>query len=161
LDVIEGGETVVALDAAGKTIRRFDKDDPQFGRGWGKGDRLHFRNWLEAIRTRDPAKLTAGILESHLSAALCHTGMISHRLGQKAPLRRIREQVKGNELLSERFESFRQHLADNGLDLEKAEATLGPWLAIDPTTEQFIDHPAGNALLTREYRPPFVVPRDL
>lgn len=160
LIVIEGGETVVALDAADKTIRRFDKDDPQFGRGWMKGERLHFRNWLDAIRTRDPAKLTAGILESHLSAALCHTGMISHRLGQKAPVRRIREQVQGNEILSERFESFRQHLADNGLDLEKTQATLGPWLAIDPKTEQFIDNPAANALLTRPYRKPFVVPRE-
>ena len=60
LIVIEGGETVVALDAAGKTIRRFDKDDPQFGRGWTKGEQLHFRNWLEAIRTRRPGQADGG-----------------------------------------------------------------------------------------------------
>ena len=99
LIVIEGGETVVALDAAGKIIHRFDKDDPQFGRGWTKGERLHFRNWLEAIHTRDTSKLTAGILESHLSAALCHTGMISHRLGRKMPASRIRQEVSSNAAL--------------------------------------------------------------
>jgi len=158
LIVIEGGETVAALDPAGKIIHRFHKDDPQFGRGWTKGERLHFRNWLEAIHTRDTAKLTAGILESHLSAALCHTGMISHRVGQKMPASRIRRELRSNRLLSERFEAFCEHLGRNGVDLEKTCATLGPWLAMDPKAERFLDNPAASALLTREYRKPFVVP---
>ena len=46
-------KSLVAVDPAGKTIRRFDKAHPQYGRGWSKGDQFHFRNWLEAIRTRD------------------------------------------------------------------------------------------------------------
>ena len=35
---------------------------------------------------------------------------------------------------------------------------LGPWLAIDSDTETFPDNPAASAMLTREYRKPFVVP---
>lgn len=158
LAVVEGGEKLVAVDRAGKTIRRFDTTHPEFGRGWSKGDQFHFRSWLEAIRTRDPAKLTAEILEGHLSSALCHTGMISHRLGRKLPAGRIRREVDNTSLLAERFESFCDHLTRNAVDLEKSHATLGPWLAMDPTTERFIDNPAADALLSRRYRQPFVVP---
>jgi hypothetical protein len=159
LAVVEGGETIVAVDRHGQTIRRFDQTHPQFGRGWGKGDQFHFRSWLEAIRTRDPARLTAESLEGHLSAALCHMGMISHRLGQPLPASRIRDHVRDNSLLLERFESFHDHLSRNGIDLEKTQATLGPWLAVDPVRERFSDNPAANAMVSRAYRQPFVVPR--
>ncbi len=159
LAVIEGGESITAVDAAGKTIRGFDQMHPQFGRGWSKGDQFHFRSWLDAIRTRDPGKLNAPILEGHLSTGLCHTGMISHRLGEKLPASRIRQEVKNHPLLAERFESFREHLARNGVDLEKTHATFGPWLAMDPKAERFIDNPAADALLARKYREPFVVPK--
>jgi hypothetical protein len=158
LIVVDGGMTTVAVDPAGKTIRRFDKPHPEFGRGWSKGDHLHFRNWQEAIRTRDRAKLTAEILEGHLSSALCHTGMISHRLGEKLPTSGIRSQAAADPLLAQRFEAFCEHLVRNGIDPEKTQATLGPWLAMDPTAERFVDAPAADALLTRDYRKPFVVP---
>lgn len=158
LAVVDGGEAILALDPAGKTIRRFDTQHPKFGRGWSKGDQFHFRNWLDAIRTRDRTKLTAEILEGHLSSALCHTGMISHRLGQRVSASRIQQQLADHVLLSERFASFCDHLARNGVDLEKTPATLGPWLAMAPEREQFLDNPAANVLLTRDYRKPFVVP---
>jgi len=151
--------TTVAVDPSGKTIRRFDKPHPEFGRGWSKGDHLHFRNWQEAMRTRDRAKLTAEIVEGHLSSALCHTGMISHRLGQKLPASRIRRQVADYPLLSERFEGFCEHLVRSGIDPEKTQATLGPWLAMDAAAERFLDAREADAVLTREYRSPFVVPQ--
>jgi predicted dehydrogenase len=159
LAVVEGGESIVAVDRNGQTIRRFDQTHPQFGRGWSKGDQFHFRSWLEAIRTRDPARLTAESLEGHVSAALCHTGMISHRLGQPQPASRIREQIQDNPLLAERFASFHEHLSRNGIDLEQTHATLGPWLAVDAVQERFLDNPAANALVSRPYREPFVVPQ--
>jgi predicted dehydrogenase len=158
LAVVEGGESLVAVDKDGKTIRRFDSAHPQYGRGWSKGDHYHFRNWLEAIRTRQPAQLTAESLEGHLSSALCHIGMISHRLGRKMPASQIRKQVTGQAVLSERFEAFCDHLTRNGLDLEKTHATLGPWLALDTEQERFRDNPAANAMLSRDYRKPYVVP---
>jgi len=159
LAVVEGGESLVAVDREGKTIHRFDQVHPQFGRGWSKGDNFHFRNWLEAIRSRDAARLHAEALEGHLSAGLCHTGMISHRLGRRLPADRIRDQVQVPPLLAERFASFCDHLSRNGIDLEQTHATLGPWLDMDPVQERFLDNAAANALLTRSYREPFVVPQ--
>jgi hypothetical protein len=38
--------------------------------------------------------------------------------------------------------------------------TLGPWIGIDSDKENFIDSPAANAMLTRDYRKPFVVPAE-
>ncbi len=156
--VVEGGESLVAIDHQGRTIRRFEQVHPQFGRGWGKGDNLHFRNWLQAIRTRDPACLTAGVHEGHVSAALCHMGMISHRLGQPSPASHIGEQVQRHPLLAERFGAFCDHLSRNGIDLERTHTMLGPWLDMDPTQERFMDHPVANELVGRRYREPFVVP---
>ena len=46
------------------------------------------------------------------------------------------------------------------MDIDKTPLALGPWLAIDSEKERFIDSPAANALLTREYRKPFVVPDE-
>jgi hypothetical protein len=44
------------------------------------------------------------------------------------------------------------------VDLQKTPATLGTVLKMDPKTEQFLDNPQANQMLTREYRAPFVVP---
>ena len=52
------------------------------------------------------------------------------------------------------------HLRDNGVDLERTRLSLGPLLRIDSEREAFSDHPEANALLTREYRRPFVVPAE-
>ena len=84
--------------------------------------------------------------------------MISHRLGQKTLIHQIGKQVQRHKLLSGRLASLQEHLAVNGIDLEKTEITLGAELTIDPKQEQFIDNPGANTLLTRAYRQPFVVP---
>jgi hypothetical protein len=53
-----------------------------------------------------------------------------------------------------------EHLASNQVDLAKASLTFGVPLAIDAQRERFIgpEAAAANALLTRQYRAPFVVP---
>jgi hypothetical protein len=52
------------------------------------------------------------------------------------------------------------HFAANNVDLDKTPAALGQLLAINPAAEKLTgpDAPAANALLTRAYRAPFVVP---
>lgn len=40
----------------------------------------HFRNWLAAVRSRNPADLSAEILEGHMSSALCHLANIAYRV---------------------------------------------------------------------------------
>lgn len=156
--VVDGGDRAIAVDPQGKIMRQFDKTDPQFGRGWSKGDHYNFASWQQAIRSRNPADLKAEILEGHLSSGLCHTGMISHRVGQSMTDGEIRERIQGNRLLAERFESMKEHLRRNEIDLGKTRVSLGPWLTMDPKTERFLDNSQANALLTRDYRKPFVVP---
>ena len=53
-----------------------------------------------------------------------------------------------------------QRLSGNGADLERNQLCLGPLLRIDSEREAFSGHPDANALLTREYRRPFVVPAE-
>jgi predicted dehydrogenase len=45
-------------------------------------DTAHFRNWVEAIRSRQPDVLHAEIAEGHRSSALCHLGNIAYRTGR-------------------------------------------------------------------------------
>ena len=52
-----------------------------------------------------------------------------------------------------------EHLAkDNGLKLDGLTYRLGRKLTVDAKTESFVGDPEANALLTRDYRKPFVVP---
>lgn len=51
------------------------------GPGADEGDDLyHFKNFINAVRTRDASSLNAPIIEGHLSSALAHLGLASCRL---------------------------------------------------------------------------------
>jgi hypothetical protein len=58
------------------------------------------------------------------------------------------------------FERTKKHLADNGGDIDETRLTVGPWLEFDPDRKRFIGNAAADAMLTREYREPFVVPAE-
>jgi predicted dehydrogenase len=128
----------------------------------GPGDD-HFDNFLKAVRSRKVEDLHADILEGHQSSALCHLGNISHRLGTVASSKEILGQLADREIhdeVAETFDRNRQHLRNNGVDVDKTPLTLGPWLAIDAKRESFVGSPQADALLTRAYRLPFVVPSE-
>lgn len=122
----------------------------------------HFANFIKAVRSRKREDQNAEILEGHTSTAVIHTANISYRLGQQASPAEIRRQLESlkiaNENVIETFELTQKHLADNGVDIEQERLTIGPWLKIDSDQETFVGNPAANALLTRDYRKPFVVP---
>ena len=126
----------------------------------------HVFNFVKAVRSRNVGDLRMDVLEGHLSTALVHLANISYRLGKAAPAEAIREAIKdrGSEAV-ETFERFREHLTFNGVDWTKTEAVLGPWLEIDAEKEQFVGSgdlvAKANQLVTREYRPPFVVPENV
>ena len=136
----------LVYDRAGKLIKKFDAGGN------------HHANFIKAVRSRKPSDLNAEILEGHLSSALCHTGNISYRLGQKANPGEVLEQVKGHPAFAESFGRCLEHLAVNGVDINSDQLVLGAPLEINPKTEKIKNNPAGNAMLTREYRHPFVVP---
>jgi len=149
-----GTEGIIAgtslFDPDGKLIRPFE----------GRGEN-HFANFLKAVRSRNVSDLNADILEGHQSTALCHLGNISYRLGAPAApeaIERELDQLPSRDLALETFDRTRQHLADNDIDLTKTPVTLGAALRLDPHKEAFQDNPRADALLTREYRSPFVVP---
>ncbi|UCC97372.1 MAG: Gfo/Idh/MocA family oxidoreductase [Phycisphaerales bacterium] len=121
----------------------------------------HFDNFIKAVRSRKREDLNAEVEQGHISTAVVNVANISQRLGEPASPRQIQralEALKVNENVAETFQEIREHLADNGVDIEKTPLTLGPWLTIDSDNERFIDSPAANTMLTRDYRKPFVVP---
>ena len=154
----DGGQALLAMDPQGKIIKRFEKKDPQRGIGWTKGDGFIFENWVAAMRSRKAADLAAEILEGHLSSALCHTGMISHRLGRGASPEEILEQIRADRVASEHFEDMKEHLRRNEIDFTPCPLVLGPCLTFDPARERFTDSEPANRLLRRADRKPFVVP---
>ena len=146
-----GGSSAL-FDRGGKLVRKFSGPSED-----------HFDNFVRAVRSRRTADLNADILGGHLSAGLCHLGNISYLLGQKASPKEILAQLASRKIhddSADTFERTRKHLADNGVDIAKSQLTLGPWLQFDADKELFTGNAKANALLTRRYRKPFVVPAE-
>jgi len=149
----EGGHVTVPSYTSAAA---YDKSGQQIQKWSGEED--HYANFIKAVRSRKTADLHADILEGHLSSALCHTGNISYRLGARQRPGEIREALRGDKDLAEAFGRMADHLAANGVNLDSEQATLGVALKMDPKTERFLGNEAANAMLTRNYRAPFVVP---
>jgi hypothetical protein len=117
----------------------------------------HFENFIQAVRSRKRADLHAEIAEGHISAALCHTGNISYRLGKKLSPAAMLDSVKENSDLAESLGRMEAHLGANMVDLYQTPLVVGAVLKVNPRTERFTNNHEANQLLTREYRKPFVV----
>ena len=140
------------FDPKGNLVRTFE----------GKSE-SHFGNFLNAVRSRKKEDLKAEILEGHQSTALCHIGNISWRLGRAASPAEIRAElgklaVQDDVLAT--FDRTLRHLSENGVDPEKTKLTLGPQLQLEAEREAFVNNTSANALLSREYRKPFIVPSE-
>jgi len=154
--IIHGTEGFIAesslFDRDGNLVRTFE----------GRPED-HFVNFIQAVRSGRRSDLKADIREGHQSSALCHVGNISHRLGQLERAEDIARRIEDSKLDAEvgrTFEKMTKHLRDNGCDLERNRLRVGPLLRIDSEREAFLDRPDANALLTREYRRPFLVPAE-
>ncbi len=146
----------IAYDLDGKEIQKFTR-----GADAQPNSENHYANFLSAVRSRKTDDLHGKILDGHLSSALCHTGNISYRLGQKLAPDALREKLEGNKEAAETFDRLATHLDANGVDISKDQLALGEFLKMNPATEKFIGSPEGDKLLTREYRAPFVVPTEV
>jgi predicted dehydrogenase len=58
---------------------------------------LHFKNWFDAIRSRDMSIQNGPVETGHLSSALAHLGNISYRLGCQLDFDPVAERFTGNE----------------------------------------------------------------
>ncbi len=65
------------------------------------------------------------------------------------------------EEIQETFDRMKEHLIANKVDIKATPLTFGPVLQMNPTEETFIGNDAANAMLTREYRKPYVVPSEI
>jgi predicted dehydrogenase len=142
-----------AYDKSGKRIKQFRLTE-------GTG---HHENFIQAVRSRKVSDLNADVLEGYLSAALCHMGNISYRVGKQASYEEIVPSIQGNASLMESFERMQDHLLVNGVDIKQTPRILGPWLTMDPQTEKFTGAFAEetNKLVRGSYRDPFVVPETV
>ncbi len=167
MDAYHGASIGVVIDCEGgsivipsytKAIVR-DRDGKEIKTYEAGGD--HFANFIQAVRSRRTSDLHADIAEGHVSAALCHTGNISYRLGKPMSPEAIRDAVKADGDLAESLGRMEEHLAANKVDLHQTPLTLGPALIMNAKTERFTNNEEANQLLTREYRKPFVVPEKV
>jgi predicted dehydrogenase len=125
------------------------------GGSWG--------SFLHAVRSRKVSDCNADVEVGHLSCALVHAANISYRLGEKVPFDFKSKQWGDNSAVVETFENLTRNLQGVGVKLEKATYRLGRTLTMDGKRERFIGDGAddANAMLTRSYRKPFVVPNRI
>jgi len=141
--------TAVAYDKDGKLVKKF------------KGGGSHFANFIGAVISRKQSDLNCPILQGHYSAAACHLGNISYRLGEQDPINPIPTNVSEDTDLAEAYKRYEEHLKANMLDIEHMSQQVGPKVVFDPQTETFGTNAKANEFLTRDYRAPFVVPATL
>ncbi|HTM54659.1 MAG TPA: Gfo/Idh/MocA family oxidoreductase [Pirellulales bacterium] len=122
-----------------------------------------FGSFLQAVRSRKKEEVNADALTAHYSAALCHLGNISYRLGEPVPFEKSSGKLGDNHQVIESFDALRDNLKAVGLNLAETTYSVGPKLAFDPAAERFTGDraDAANAMLSRPYRAPFVVPEQV
>jgi predicted dehydrogenase len=120
------------------------------------GDR--FGSFIHALRSGRQEDINSPILEGHYSAALCHLGNISYRLGKPVPFGQKPDTLGDNRQTVESYEAILENLEGVGVKTDELTYCLGPTLKFDPQSEKFVDNDEANQRLTRAYREPFVVP---
>ena len=120
-----------------------------------------FENFISCVRSRKRENLYADILEAHLSSALCHLGNISYRMGQEVPFGKDAETLGDCKIVCDSVKTVLENTKAIGVDPARSTYCLGPKLQFNPSTEKFVDNQAANKLLTRPYRKPFIVPKQV
>ncbi len=141
----------------------YDNDGKKIKQFAGDGGLGHMTNFLNTMRSRRVSDLKADVLEGHITACMIHAADISYRLGQRKSVDEIRQTISGNDLLMESFDRLQQHLRANEVALDRRPIALGPMLTFDTERERFVgDHSDyANMFVTRNYRPPFVIPETV
>ena len=146
------------------------RDGRFYPKGSDKGEKLQsdesirvapggaFGAFIAAMRSRKPEDNNCDAEVAHYSAALCHLPNISYRLGDAGNYDKARGAIGTNEKVVEALETIRDNSKAVGVPVESTTYTVGRTLSFDPKAEKFVGDDEANKLLTRPYRPPFVVP---
>ena len=143
-----------AYDLEGNLLKEFKGGD----------DGAHYKNFVDAVIANDPSAVNAPAECGALSAAVSHLGNISYYLGEshKASVSEIKSALKSIRSLDENNETVDrtvEHLKANGVDINRTPMSIGPRLAFDPEAKRFIGNDEANAMLARDYRAPYIVPK--
>ncbi len=149
--VVKDGKFFAKGKDAGEPVEKVDA--PVFPGGI-------FGNFINCVRSRKRQELNAEIEEAHYSSALCHLGNISYRLAKQQPFEKPKD-FSDNQIVGDSIMTLLENTKAIGVDPQKATLWVGPKLDFDPAREKFVNNPAADKLLTREYRPPFVVPEKV
>ena len=141
-----------AYDLEGNRIKEFR----------GGGD--HFRNFLDAVSKGDPSVVNADAACGAMSSGLAHLGNISYYLGEKnkvsaSEIKSALKAIKSLDNNDETVDRTVAHLEASKVELGKTPLSMGPLLNFNPETKQFVGNDEANAMLTREYRAPYIVPK--
>jgi predicted dehydrogenase len=126
----------------------------------------HVANFLDAIQANDPKKVAANVRCGTVSADLAHLGNIAYFISEKNNVsieecKKNLERVKSSDDNEKTFSRMVKHLETNGVDLKRTPLSMSPALNLNVEKEIFIGNNQANALMTREYRKPFVVPETI
>ncbi|MEP0843774.1 MAG: Gfo/Idh/MocA family oxidoreductase [Phycisphaerae bacterium] len=120
----------------------------------------HFKNFMAAVRSRNPQDLNAEVLEGHYSSALCHLANASYRVGEEVPFSKQTSAIGDNKEAADAMARMQDYLKDNRFKLEEMTYRLGRKLTVDPKTE-LTDDAEANKILFGTYRAPFSVPEKI
>src|SRR5207249_3867486 len=138
----------IAYSPKGEIIKKFE----------GGGD--HFGNFIKAVRANKSSELNADIEQGHLSSALCHLANISYRLGTEAEYDKTRSAFGDDKEAAETLERTQEHLKSNKVMIDGLKYTIGRKLTLDAGKEAFVGDSEANAMLTRDYRKGFELPKS-
>ncbi len=77
-----GSEGWMAVSGSSFQVYKGEKGEKIMDEKTGGGDAPHFRNFIQAVRSRNPKDLTADVEVGVMSACLVHIANISYRLGK-------------------------------------------------------------------------------
>ncbi len=147
---ILGGNHVEVRDRDGKTVEREVE----------KEGKLHPVNFIDAVRSGSPEKLTCPLSTGHTTCGLALQANISYLLGSPGQNRLDRALSESEPALKGTINRMLGHLDDLGIESCRSLLTVSPTLTFDPDSERFTGPEAdeANRFLRRAgYREPFVV----
>jgi len=144
--------------------KSFDNDGKQIGTFKGDGGGEHARNFIDAVKKRDPAIQNGEIENVHYSSSWCHLANIAFRLGNQYSKDKAQDIAKDFAPWKELLNNFETHLEANKVDARKSDLKVSSFLELDPQKEVFIGPsatPEAQALLRREYRKGYEMPEQV
>ena len=158
-NIVHGEKGTVRISNSYGNADAIDLEGKKIASWKGGGD--HRRNFVAAVRAKDPSMLTAPIIEGHLSSACCHLGLVSHQMGRPMNASELNGNVSKNPQMADAWNRMKQHLMANEVDMSRTPIMVGLELDIDVDRESDIRNPQDNAMFTRTCREPFTFPNGL